>query len=131
MIVVNWTDETQTGILLDFRGRWSWADLNTANQQVEAMIKSVSHVVDVVNDLTHSSGLPNGALSQARSMMNGFESGEGLMLAVQAGGLVKSLYGVFQNLYGRRAGFPETHFFDTRDEALAYMCEQQARRKTG
>ncbi len=58
-------------------------------------------------------------------MMNGFENGEGLMLVVQAGGFVKSLYNVFQKLYGRRAGFPETHFFDTREAAFAYLRTQR------
>lgn len=125
-IEVTWIDDTHTGILVDFRGKWTWDDLRAANEKSSELIKSVTYPVDTVNDLTHSGGLPNGALTEGRAMMHGFESGEGLMLVVQAGGFVKSLYGVFQKLYGRRAGFPETHFFDTRADAFAYLRAQRA-----
>jgi hypothetical protein len=124
-IDIRWLGEAHSIILLDFKGKWTWEDLRSANEQADAMIKSAPHVVDMINDLTHSGGLPSGALSEARAMMNGFESGEGQMVVVQAGGLVQSLYSVFQKLYGRRAGFPETHFFDTREDALSYLREQR------
>jgi hypothetical protein len=125
-IEVSWIDDNHTGILVDFRGNWTWNELRAANEKSTELIKSVTYPVDTVNDLTRSGGLPSGALTEGRAMMNGFESGEGLMLVVQAGGFVKSLYNVFQKLYGRRAGFPETHFFDTREAAFAYLRSQRA-----
>jgi hypothetical protein len=124
-IEVSWIDDSHTGILVEFKGKWTWDDMRSANEKTSEMVKSVSYAVDTVNDLTHSAGLPSGALTEGRAMMNGFESGDGLMLVVQAGGFVKSLYNVFQKLYGRRAGFPETHFFDTREDAFAYLREQR------
>lgn len=129
-IQVSWVDDTHTCILLDFKGNWTWEDLRGTNEKTSAMLKSVPHVVDVINDLTNSGGLPNGALTEGRSMLSSFESGKGLALVVQAGGFVKSIYNVFQKLYGRRAGFPETHFFDTRDEAIAYVREQRGAEST-
>jgi hypothetical protein len=124
-IVVDWADETHRAIVLDFRGKWTWEELRLANEKADSMIKSASETVDIVNDLSQSGGLPSGALTEGRAMMNGFESGEGKMVVVQAGGFVQSLYSVFQKLYGRRAGFPETHFFDTREQALTFLREQR------
>lgn len=126
-IVVDWADETHSAVVLDFRGKWTWEELRLANEKADTMIKSASGTVDIVNDLTNSGGLPSGALTEGRAMMNGFESGEGQMVVVQAGGFVQSLYNVFQKLYGRRAGFPETHFFDTREQALSYLREHHGR----
>jgi len=124
-ITVSWVDETHSAVLLDFRGHWTWDEMRTANQQIEEMSKSVAHVVDIVNDLTYSSGLPSGALTEARAMMNGFERPQGLMIGIQVGGLVQALYPIFQNLYGRRAGFPETLFFETRQDAFDYIHLQR------
>jgi hypothetical protein len=124
-IEVNWIDDSHTGILLDFRGNWTWSEFRVANDKAHEMMKSVPYAVDQVSDLTNSKGLPAGALTEGRAMMNGFESSEGLMLVVQAGGFVISLYNVFQKLYGRRAGFPETLFFETRDDAIAYQRQHR------
>ena len=128
-IQATWIDENYTSILVDFVGQWTWEDLRDANEKKVAMLKSVSHIVDTVNDLTHSGGLPNGALTEGRSMTKGFETSDGLNLVIQAGALAKSLYIVFQKLYGRRAGFPEAHFFESRDDALLYLQTQRVSEK--
>jgi hypothetical protein len=125
-IDVSWLDESHTTILLDFKGHWTWADLQATGEKTSEMRKTVPHVVDVINDLTHGDSMPSNALSVGRSMTTqGFDVGEGVMIVVHAGSFARSLYRVFQNTYGRRAGFPETHFFETREAAVAYLHEQR------
>jgi hypothetical protein len=120
-ITATWADDTCTTLLMSFEGKWTWENLRAANEQAAAMAKSVPHVVHTINDLTHSGGVPNGALTEGRNMLNDMERVEGRVVVVQAGALVESLYSVFQKLYGKRAGFPETHFFQTLDEAYTYL----------
>ncbi|MDZ4763627.1 MAG: hypothetical protein SGI73_03680 [Chloroflexota bacterium] len=126
-IAVQWDDDAHTIARMDFDGKWTWTDLKNANDQMGTMIASVDHPVAVITDVTRSNHLPEGALSEARSISGGLRGqvAGGLIVAVRASTLVKSLFPIFFNVYGKRAGFPMTYFVDTLDDARALIREKR------
>jgi hypothetical protein len=66
-IAIDWFDAEHTIIRYQFEGRWTWDDLYGAITQVNTMLASVDHKVDVIIDFERSLGVPPGALTHLRS----------------------------------------------------------------
>ncbi len=120
-ITVQWDDDSKTVIRLDFMGKWTWTELHEANAAMGKMVKDVSTRIDLITDLSTSHILPEGALSQARSITMREKMDMGIIVAVRAGKFIEILYGMFQQLYGKRSGFPDTFFVNSLEEARALI----------
>ncbi|MBC7870349.1 MAG: hypothetical protein H7Y09_05870 [Chitinophagaceae bacterium] len=126
-VTAQWDNEAKTIIRLEFVGKWTWAEHHEANTVMEAMVNTASVTIDLIPDLSSSQLVPEGALSQARSIAMRQQIKFGLIVAVKAGKFIEILYGVFQQLYGRRSGFPDTFFVDSLDEARALIHTKRTR----
>src|SRR5215213_8265083 len=56
----NWDDDEKTVIRLYVGDYWDWDDLNTAMDEVGAMMLEVGHQVDVVTIMRPTTPLPDG-----------------------------------------------------------------------
>ena len=66
-ITTRWYDADKTIACYDFVGAWTWEELAAAIAEIEVMLKSVPHRVDVIIDFSKSPGEPpRGILSHIR-----------------------------------------------------------------
>jgi hypothetical protein len=131
-ITVSWDDEARTIIRMDFAGKWTWTELQDANAQMAILTDEVAHPISVITDVSKTQYLPDGALSEARSISGGMmaRGKNTLIVAVGASTLVKSLFPIFFNVYGKRTGFPMTHFVNTLEDARALIDEKRVTMRT-
>lgn len=67
-ITVNWEDEAQTILRMEFEGHWTVDELRKVGTDCILMIRTVKHPVYVVSDFTESAGVPIGVFWQARDL---------------------------------------------------------------
>lgn len=118
-VAIGWADEAQSIILIEFMGQWTWAEFHHADEQSRAMIRSIPHTINMMVDFTESTDLPNGALTELRTMIKRMEHRATDIIIVGSNMLIETTFQMFYKLYGKQAGFPEARFVKTRDEAFA------------
>lgn len=57
-ILLSWADSSQTIVLCEMEGDWTWEEFHTITAQAQHMIGSVSHVVNVVVHMLNSGKVP-------------------------------------------------------------------------
>lgn len=122
-ITVNWFDPEHTIIHYDFEGQWSWGELNEVVNQVNEMVRSVGHRVDVIIDVTNGQSTPSGAFSQIQGITAKAPDNWGMGVFVGASGLVRVLVTTFLKIYPR---FNQRYALtDTVAEALDIIRERR------
>lgn len=70
-ISVRWDDDRHKTILVTYEGAWTWSDFAVAKTQIETLLVSVQHVVNIISDSRQSHTMPEGnALSR---LVNSFQ----------------------------------------------------------
>ena len=59
-ILVGWEDETHKTIVVTYERIWTWEDFATSKVQIDALLNSVKHTVNIISDSRQSAGLPGG-----------------------------------------------------------------------
>jgi hypothetical protein len=99
-----WDDDTQTRLLLEFNGRWTWDELHQTLATIKKITDNVNHeiaaLVDVSRglhiaptDLFSAEGLHN-----ARLLMTLGREGTGPVVIVGVNPLIKTIYDVVHKL---------------------------------
>lgn len=127
-ISVSWDDDQHTIVRWVFGAGWTWDDFSTAQQMSNQLIESVDYSVDIIGDLSNTSGLPANALTAYRGFVDWTASNLDMIVLVGAGRFVKAMVSVFVKVMPGKA--PGTHFVfaDTLDRAYALIAEHQAQR---
>ena len=118
-IQVSWDDESQTIIRYDFDYAWTWAELDAANDQLEAMLKEVSReicTIAVQNYQQHY--IPPNPLSKISAMLPRRTAQICLTVIVTHSSLVSSILGLVVKLYPSAS---HLCFANTVDEARAMI----------
>lgn len=97
-IDVQWENEEHTLVLWSFPPRWTWEDFFEAKEKSDTMLRSVTQVVDIVGDLTHSSILPQGAMGTYGSSTKSSPKNTGVIVLVGTSTFVKLMVGTFSKL---------------------------------
>jgi hypothetical protein len=67
-IITSWVDPEKTIARYEFVGQWTWDEMSVAIKEMYAMLGSVPHKVDIIIDLSGSSGEPpRGMLAHLRA----------------------------------------------------------------
>lgn len=122
-IELQWIDQQQTLILLEFKRGWTWAELYDAVREADQQIGSVPHTVHLLLDLTNAGRPPFDFMQVAGEL---FASGdarhnEGLRIVVGANWLLRSAYNTLSKLYGSKLAERPILFADTLNEARALL----------
>jgi hypothetical protein len=67
-VSIDWTDDSRTLARYEILAPWTWDDLHTAAERLDAMLDSVDHPVDVLIDVRQMGSLPSSALGHLRSL---------------------------------------------------------------
>jgi hypothetical protein len=100
-IQVHWHNEAKTILRYDFEGVWTWDDLYAAIRDVNGMMGSVPHRVDVIITMFNSRTIPSGALVHMQSGSTRAASNWGMGVFVGNNPLVKALLTAFTKVYPR------------------------------
>jgi hypothetical protein len=100
-IYVEWANETHTLIEMRFQRRWTWAEVATAKQQVDALLDQQHSPVNLLVCGDTSNWLPDGYLDNALRLTRNIHPNIGLIVIVTANPLFEQLFRVFTALTGK------------------------------
>jgi len=126
-IRTSWDSEAKTTLRIVYEGSWTWEDFHKAHEEGNNLIKSVSHRVDVIIDISNSRLMPSGALSRGKHITDAKPANQGMTAVVGANCFIQSLYDLFRKVY--RKDF-NLFYAPSLEEARARLLEQRDAQKT-
>ena len=94
-IVVTWDDIDRYIIRMDFRGKWTWGEFQTARQQVRTLMESVDYPVYFIVDFSGGFPPPPDTLRIVyRSMLDRPRNASTTVIVSQSS-FVETLYDIF------------------------------------
>lgn len=98
-VIVEWDNSEQTILRFIYQGEWTWEDFNAALEHGKELAAEVPHKIDYIYDVTTSSSVPSGALSQFRNMRNKTPTDPERRVLVGANSLITTLSQVLLSAY--------------------------------
>ena len=89
MIVHYWADTEQTVRKVDFRGRWNWTECEEVFIDIQGIIASKEHIVDLIADFSHSEEIPAFALSKTYKILSLLTENTGIIVLLNIRGIAK------------------------------------------
>lgn len=129
-----WDDDAKTAIRLDYTGKWTWDEFHKAMHEAGELACGSPHPISIINDVSQTDTLPDGALTQFRSVTRQapVASEDGIVVIVGANMFAESVIQTFRKVYSKAA--LNWHFARTLDEARALVVrwnDDYARRVAG
>lgn len=121
-INTRWDNRDCTTILLEFETEWTFSDLEAAIQQMDTMITSVLHRVDVLIDV-EGAAVPKDVMNMAKMLLGSGEAraNEGHRMVVGANGIIRQGYTALRKLFAGRLKGREVLFADDLSHARAVL----------
>lgn len=117
-ITTDWDNPEKTIIRHIYEAKWALTDYHAAIETAHKLIDTVDHKVHIIADVRNSKILPNGVISQGRSVASRPKHpNQGMTVIVGAGGLIRGMFDVFQKLYGRNVDINSYKFASSLEEA--------------
>ncbi len=125
-ISVQWDNVDRTSLRYVYEGRWTWDELYRAVSEGNAMVGSVPHKVYIIIDVTHSSLIPQNALSQGMRVNAESPANMGLRIVVGANAFLRTLADVAAKVFGAtQGGKLNMRLVGTLDEARALIAAER------
>jgi len=124
---VRWYDDTQTTVLYEFSGKWTWNEFYPVYQQAYEMITSVEHIVHSISMPTDDEArghVPVGALTHIPSIIRKTPSNGGIAAVITQGRFWRTMDGVIGKMLPAYRN--NVAFVASLEEALARIAESQA-----
>lgn len=126
-IDVRWLDEDQTAVLTVYQYGWTWDDFDTATDSAFALIRTVSHPVDIISDTSAAPTPPNPlALGHFQRALAALPENLGVVIVISASRFMEQTGTMFTRIFAARAN--RTHFVRSMDEAQQKLNEVRAAR---
>ena len=103
-ILVGWENEAHKTIVVTYERIWTWEDFASSKVQIDALLNSVDHVVNIMSDSRESAGLPGGnALAVLSRSFQSAPSNVGMVVVLGANPFFKALLQILQTVSLNRA----------------------------
>jgi hypothetical protein len=103
-ILVKWENETHKTIVVTYEKQWTWEDFATSKVEIDTLLDSVKHTVNIISDSRQSGGLPSGnALAVLSRSFQSAPSNIGLVAVLGANPFFKALLQILQTVSLNRA----------------------------
>jgi hypothetical protein len=103
-ILVKWENEAHKTIVVTYEREWTWDDFATSKVEIDTLLDSVSHTVNIISDSRQSAGLPGGnALAVLSRSFQSAPSNIGLVAVLGANPFFKALLQILQTVSLNRA----------------------------
>ncbi len=94
-ISVQWSDESQTCIVVSYRGHWSWAEFQVAVQATHNLMNSVGHKVVLIADSSMGGILPPGnIISNGKNALANLPDNITLIVVVANSSLIRTFVSI-------------------------------------
>jgi hypothetical protein len=125
-VLISWDDEAKTTLRYEYGGKWTWDEVDAATDQVVNFMRETSSPVSIIHDMTHSPGLPSGALTQAHRFTRDLPENWEISVVVGSGTFTEALLNIFSRVYKKLGEHYKTA--STLDEARAIIAAQKAKK---
>jgi len=103
-ILVKWENEAHKTIVVTYEREWTWEDFATSKVEIDTLLDSVKHTVNIISDSRQSGGLPSGnALAVLSRSFQSAPSNIGLVAVLGANPFFKALLQILQTVSLNRA----------------------------
>ena len=103
-ILVRWENETHKTIVVTYERLWTWEDFATSKVQIDTLLNSVNHTVNIISDSRQSAGLPGGnAVGVLSRSFQTAPDNIGIVAVLGANPFFKSLLQILQTVSLNRA----------------------------
>jgi hypothetical protein len=126
-IEIRWDDVGQTVLRFDYTTPWTWEDLRGAVQEASRMSADLGYIVSVINDVSHASALPDGALVTFRGIARLTPDNTGLIVIAGGGMLVDTMITMFRRLSGAQGANWRTAKSLDEARAMIQVWREQSR----
>lgn len=100
-VEVQWDDDNQTVLRYHFTGHWNWEEYFSALAQGRQMMKTVEHLVCIVNDFSQTAYIPDGFLSRAADIIDTRPHNTGIGIFIATSPSFHALHAALRRLYPR------------------------------
>jgi hypothetical protein len=123
-VIVEWENEAHTIIRFSLRQRWMWSDVHAAKAQIDGMMSTVDHKVNLIVSTEHGNWMPGNFNQNVLDIIRDIHPNMGLLVIVSSNMLFEQLFRLFVTLNG---GVPfEFIFVQSVDAARAALLEAPA-----
>lgn len=127
MITLTWLNAEKTILQMQFGASWTASDFNGACDTAQLLIRSVSHPVDVIADLSLSKKSPPNLIAIVRKRMK-FPKCYRNIVVIRQSHLWERLYQYMMRVYPQ--DIPAVDFVQSRYEALQILGVNQYNQST-
>jgi hypothetical protein len=104
-ITVKWDNEAKTIIRQTYERNWQWEEFYAIADQTRALVKTVSHQVDIIADFLESGPLPLGpAITNARRVLSNLPSNWNSLIVVTNNGFIRVMVMMFNSYFANTLG---------------------------
>lgn len=103
-VSIYWENSQQTAIVMKFAAPWSWDEYEVVGTELEAMVNSVSHTVDILINITEGGAIPDDGMFRMRELYTSNLSNLGNYVFIGAPEEFKSLMSVTDRFYTALGG---------------------------
>lgn len=125
-VLISWDDDAKTTLRYVYDGKWTWDEVDTATDEVVALMRVTTHSVSIIHDMTRSPGLPSGALTQAHRFTRDLPDNWDISVVVGSGTFTEALLNIFTRVYKKLGEHYKTA--SSLDEARAVIAAQKAKK---
>ncbi|MFN8560218.1 MAG: hypothetical protein U0703_00940 [Anaerolineae bacterium] len=124
-VLISWDDDAKTTLRYQYEGKWTWDEVDTATDEVVALMRVTTHSVSIIHDMTRSPGLPSGALT-GRTAARDLPENWDISVVVGSGVITEALLNIFTRVY-KKLGEHYKTASSPGDEARAIIAAQKAK----
>ncbi len=129
-VIVQWDNEDQTAVLINYQRPWTWSEFNVAIEQMLVLFNSVSHKVDVIFDIRNGGFPPPDAMKRFKEVAEISHPNGGQLVFIAPNMMAQFIKGLVQILtrafwaFGTFEG-PNFVFTKSIEEARAFLIDQR------
>jgi hypothetical protein len=103
-ILVKWESEAHKTIVVTYERLWTWDDFASSKVEIDTLLNSVDHTVNIISDSRQSAGLPSGnAIAVLSRSFQSAPSNIGIVAVLGANPFFKALLQILQTVSLNRA----------------------------
>lgn len=109
-VSVYWENSRHTAIVLKFTAPWTWDEYERVGTELEAMVQSVNHTVDVLIHIAEAGAIPTDSMFRLRELYHSTLPNLGEYVFIGAPDGFKSLMTVTDRYYTALGGALDYRF---------------------
>jgi hypothetical protein len=99
-VIIEWENDAHTIIRFTLRQRWMWADVRAAKMQIDSMMCTVNHKVNLIVSNEQTNWMPGNFNVNVLGIIRNIHPNMGLLIVVTHNPMFEQLFRLFVTLNG-------------------------------